>query len=217
MEFKVGDKVRVRKDLKENNYYGGARFLFGMVRLIGKIVTIEQVMENSRRYYIKEDSENWCWTDEMLEKIEYTYEDLKKAPIGTKITFENGEVLVKDDKDILENSGYVRNMLELDNFKSRILGKIIKIEEPEYSTVYESKSEILDEVEKRYLRNVIRPFRDRVKTISKFVYSGGNATIDISIDDNNTGWLIELLPFPKNEMYKGMEDNKKYTIEELGL
>ena len=217
MEFKVGDKVRVRKDLKENNYYGGARFLFGMVRLIGKIVTIEQVMENSRRYYIKEDSENWCWTDEMLEKVEYTYEDLKKSPIGTKITFENGEVLVKDDKDIFENSGYVRNILELDNFKSRILGKIKKIEEPEYQTVYESKPEILDEVEKRYLRGVIRPFKENVRFITKRRYWIDSTEYnDISICIRNNSNII-LPKFIANKMYKGMEMEKTYTLEELGL
>ena len=208
MRYKVGDRVRYIKYaiyhtpiVKENS--------------IWKIIKVDA---KNRMYFTLDETNHKEWfKEEELQKVEYTYKDLEKASIGTKVTFQNGEVLVKDDKDIFENSGYVRNILELDNFKSRILGKIIKIEEPEYSTVYESKSEILDEVEKRYLRNVIRPFRDRVKTISKFVYSGGNATIDISIDDNNTGWLIELLPFPKNEMYKGMEDNKKYTIEELGL
>lgn len=208
MRYKVGDRVRYIKYaiyhtpiVKENS--------------IWKIIEVDA---KSRMYCTLDETNHKEWfKEEELQKVEYTYKDLEKASIGTKVTFENGEVLVKDDKDIFENSGYVRNILELDNFKSRILGKIIKIEEPEYQTVYESKPEILDEVEKRYLRNVIRPFRDRVKTISKFVYSGGNASIDISIDDNNTGWLIELLPFPKNEMYKGMEDNKKYTIEELGL
>lgn len=208
MRYKVGDRVRYIKYaiyhtpiVKENS--------------IWKIIKVDA---KNRMYFTLDETNHKEWfKEEELQKVEYTYKDLEKASIGTKVTFENGEVLVKDDKDIFENSGYVRNILELDNFKSRILGKIIKIEEPEYQTVYESKPEILDEVEKRYLSNVIRPFRDRVKTISKFVYSGGNASIDISIDDNNTGWLIELLPFPKNEMYKGMEDNKKYTIEELGL
>lgn len=208
MRYKVGDRVRYIKyaiyhtpTVKENS--------------IWKIIKVDA--KNRMYMTVNETNHKEWFKEEELQKVEYTYKDLEKASIGTKVTFENGEVLVKDDKDIFENSGYVRNILELDNFKSRILGKIIKIEDPEYQTVYESKPEILDEVEKKYLSNVIRPFRDRVKTISKFVYSGGNASIDISIDDNNTGWLIELLPFPKNEMYKGMEDNKKYTIEELGL
>ena len=208
MRYKVGDRVRYIKYaiyhtpiVKENS--------------IWKIIKVDA--KNRMYMTVNETNHKEWFKEEELQKVEYTYKDLEKASIGTKVTFENGEVLVKDDKDIFENSGYVRNILELDNFKSRILGKIIKIEDPEYQTVYESKPEILDEVEKKYLSNVIRPFRDRVKTIRKFVYSGGNASIDISIDDNNTGWLIELLPFPKNEMYKGMEDNKKYTIEELGL
>lgn len=208
MRYKVGDRVRYIKYaiyhtpiVKENS--------------IWKIIEVDA---KSRMYCTLDETNHKEWfKEEEVQKLEYTYKDLEEAPIGTKLTFENGTVLVKDTSEIFENDCYIRNLIDLKNFESRILGKIIKIEEPEYSTVYENKPDILDEVEKRYLSNVIRPFRDRVKTIRKFVYSGGNASIDISIDDNNIGWLIELLPFPKNEMYKGMEDNKKYTIEELGL
>ena len=165
----------------------------------------------------KKGNKQW-FKEEEIQKVEYTYEDLKKSPVGTKVTFEDGFILIKLEKDFYKSNTFYRNNENLKGLKDNInLGKIIKIEEPEYCTVFESNPEILDAVEKRYLSNVIRPFRDRVKTIRKFVYSGGNASIDISIDDNNIGWLIELLPFPKNEMYKGMEDNKKYTIEELGL
>ena len=205
MRYKVGDRVRYIKYaiyhtpiVKENS--------------IWKIIKVDA--KNRMYFTLDETNHKECFKEEELQKVEYTYKDLEKAPIGTKITFENGEVLVKDDKDIFENSGYIRNILELDNFKSRILGKIIKIEEPEYSTVYESKSEILDEVEKRYLRNVIRPFRDRVKAISLITSGGkGYCYINIELKDEN----IYLPDFEINTMYKGMKPEKEYGLEELGI
>lgn len=74
------------------------------------------------------------------------------------------------------------------------------------------KEEILDDIEKEYLRAVIRPFRDRVKYIGKN-FSNGSEYISINV---NGEWVI--FPyFKKGTMYKGMEINKKYSLEELGL
>ena len=217
MKFKIGDKVMVRKNLKEGRGYGSDVFMEEMKEFRGKIVTIDKVCKDG--YYIKEDNNVWNYTDEMLEKVEYTYEDLKKSPIGTKITFENKEVLVKDDENYFENTSRSRIIWDLKNLKDNCsdLGKIIKIEEPTYETVYESKPEILDEEEKRYLRGVIRPFRDKTIFIKKFVFSTGKAKITIKTDDNGDIWYIGLPLFQKDKMYKNMEDDKEYTLEELGL
>ena len=152
-----------------------------------------------------------------FEGKEYTYEDLKKSPIGTKITFENGEVLVKDDDGNYSNKKRWRDDSDLKELKDRIntLGKIIKIEEPTYQTVYEVKQEILDEAEKRYLRGVIRPFRDNVEIIRKlFLPTKEKYFIQIRYKDEPP---TNLPYFESKKMYKNMEDNKKYTLEELGL
>lgn len=80
----------------------------------------------------------------------------------------------------------------------------------------EDKKEILDEVEKEYLRAVIKPFRERVKGILKFsslVYFG-KEYICIKVFDNNP---IYLPCFKKNTKYKGMKKDKEYTLQELGL
>ena len=77
---------------------------------------------------------------------------------------------------------------------------IIKVEQP-----------ILDDKEKEYLSNVIKPFRDRVSSISK---DGPLEYITISLDGDD----FAILPnFEKGTMYKGMETNRRYTLEELGL
>ena len=210
MKFKVGDKVKLVKMEDESEYYR---------EYLGKTYTIKSIESSgSWNYAIFEEKTEksvipYLKNLELLK--EYTYEDLKKSPIGTKITFENGEVLVKDDDGNYSNKKRWRDDSDLKELKDRVntLGKIIKIEEPTYQTVYEVKQEILDEAEKRYLRGVIKPFRDKVTYIKKFVYSTGDAKIDINVEN----WYICLPTFPKNQMYKNMEDDKEYTLEELGL
>ena len=206
MNFEVGDKVKlVRMEDEADCYKKYLDRIFTVKKVYSTFVTFVENTEENIGPYLKN-----------LELIkDYTYEDLKKSPIGTKITFENGEVLVKDDDGNYSNKKRWRDDSDLKELKDRIntLGKIIKIEEPTYQTVYESKVEILDEVEKRYLRGVIRPFRDKVTYIRKFVYSTGDAKIDIIVEN----WYICLPTFPKNQMYKNMEDDKEYTLEELGL
>ena len=74
--------------------------------------------------------------------------------------------------------------------------------------------EILDDAEKRYLKGVIRPFRNMVVFIKKDCNYAGFKWIEIAVKANET---IALPGFKNDEMYKGMELNKEYTIEELGL
>ena len=78
-----------------------------------------------------------------------------------------------------------------------------------------SEYQILDDAEKRYLRCVISPFRNEVKSIFKlFLFSEQSEQIAIQMQ-NDRG--IFLPCFEKGTMYKGMVTNKEYTLEELGL
>lgn len=75
----------------------------------------------------------------------------------------------------------------------------------------EYKSPILDDVEKAYLSAVIKPFRERIKYIRKIVFQ--REFLKIHLEDET----ISLPYFKKGTMYKGMEEGKCYTLEELGL
>lgn len=66
MKYKVGDKVKVRSDLKVGKDYGEHAFVHDMFKFVGKIVTIESAWEQG--YHIEEDT--YWWTDEMLEPVE---------------------------------------------------------------------------------------------------------------------------------------------------
>lgn len=67
MKYKVGDKVRVRRDLQIRTHYEDYIFVSGMNDYKGSVVTISKVY--STYYCIEEDIENWMWTDEMFEGL----------------------------------------------------------------------------------------------------------------------------------------------------
>ena len=90
--------------------------------------------------------------------------------------------------------------------------------------IYEVEKQILNVVEKRYLESMLRPFKDRVEYIKKCEQcmpgKGCKEYIIIAISSNIGYSNHEDVPMPffdKGTMYKGMEVNKKYTLEELEL
>ena len=77
---------------------------------------------------------------------------------------------------------------------------------------------ILNDVEKEYLDNIIKPFRDRVIWIKKIDSPTQNYEyIKICYQDHNYTIVLNFPDFKVDAMYKGMETNKEYTLEELGL
>ena len=79
MKYKVGDRVRVREDLKVGCYYGDESFRPDMKKYLGKTVTISRVSSREGSYWLKEDDGNWCWTDKMFEAKCKSYIWLKKG------------------------------------------------------------------------------------------------------------------------------------------
>ena len=74
---------------------------------------------------------------------------------------------------------------------------------------------VLDEVEREYLSSVIKPFKKRGTYVRKWL-TGIDYQIIISLDHGKT--LCQLPTFPlSSEMYKGMDSNKWYSLQELGL
>lgn len=78
----------------------------------------------------------------------------------------------------------------------------------------ECKEPILTDSEREYLSAVIKPFRGKVSYISKQGNSERTEFIHIELSD---GDAADFPNFKTNTMYKGMELNKSYTLQELGL
>lgn len=190
MKFKVGDKVIVKKDLKVG-FYDGISSILEMTKYRGKTAIIKSVGFIS--YKLDIDNMKWNWTDDMLELCEtrFAKSDLKDGDI---VTYRDGrkKIVFEEENDI------------------------VKVERPvKYETVFERKEEILDETEKKYLTEVISPFRKRIQFIQKRKeITEINPYIRIVFEDNDK--LV--FPYITNKtMYKRMEVNKKYTLKELDL
>lgn len=122
---------------------------------------------------------------------------------------ENGDVMLKElphcayDSD---NFTLVTNKTFFKKLPNDYTGTL------EIENGYIVEKEILDEEEKEYLSAVIKPFRDKIECIAK--HGVNKEYIDICIRND---YKIIFPYFKSGTMYKGMELNKKYTLEELGL
>lgn len=135
----------------------------------------------------------------------FTKSDLKD---GDKCTLKNGQVIFFD-----KTSNYSFNSIDeqLRYFNDDV--SIVKVERPvKYETLFERKEEILDETEKKYLASIIKPFRNKVESIRK--KASNKEFISIELKDEAS---IDFPYFKKGTMYKGMKENKEYTLKELGL
>ena len=112
MKHKVGDKVRVRKDLIVGEVYGKYKFVNSMKPYMGKSMIIISV--DNHAYYFKEDKNKWCWTDEMLE----SEEGINILVNGNKVVAKRGDkvgiarCLPKDEFDIFTGARLAIDRLE---------------------------------------------------------------------------------------------------------
>lgn len=203
MKFKVGDKVKVIAEKHGHEFD------------IGEIVRIEEVSDKGYKCSSLKKNELWQMGEDEFVEWKFTKSDLKDGDI---VTYRNRDKRTVIAGNLINSNGYISKKLNqyTNELKDTVIGEsldIIKVERPvKYETVFERKEEILDEVEKRYLASVIKPFRHNVEYIKKFVYSSGIKQIKI-----NVGGTIVNLPEFKNDMYKGMTPDRKYSLKELGL
>lgn len=236
MKFNIGDRVEVVNTGNLYSSYGGWINIYakgyrnywvcgsypdekeiytivakGKHEISNKMIYLIQNNKNKRVYIIGEKG------IKLVEK-KVTLKDLK---LGDILTVRDGKkfIKIKTNKaiDILDGSSWIG----LNFYKNDLIEKcnnkefdIMKVERAGV-VIFERKKEILDEQEKKYLRGVIRPFRDRVKSIRKIKgFSNDKEYIDIGLNGIDKMCLPD---FKKGTMYKGMELEKKYTLEELGL
>lgn len=80
MKYKVGDKVRVRKDIDDSTAYymdDKSDYFYAILEMIdgaGSTVTIAEATPN---WYRIEEDKTWKWTDEMFEDIEDLVESVE--------------------------------------------------------------------------------------------------------------------------------------------
>lgn len=118
MKYKVGDKVKVRSDLRVGKDYGEHVFVHDMFKFEGKIVTIESVRE--RGYRIEEDP--YWWTDEMFEPVEEIEE--MSAEEATKIL---GEICCESEVCTECPISEAKGKMPCQNFRRDKAGEVLEI------------------------------------------------------------------------------------------
>lgn len=135
-------------------------------------------------------------------------------------------VLKKGDIVYYINSYGGKSILCVDGYDGSSLkdfekgGSVItKIERPtQYGTIYEAPKQILDKEEKEYLEVVLRPFKDRIrKLIKRHSFGNENLFVEIKHFNTDSNDSLEFPEFEPKTKYKGMEIDKEYTLDELGL
>lgn len=122
MKYKIGDKVKVREDIKVGGMYGHELVTPIMAEFAGKLVTISKIYNGVKAYDINDDKGVWAWTDEM-------FEDAPKFKVGDTV------IKVSDDKDCILRKGWIGTIIEVDTNSS-----IMRVRN-RYGTVYSDEKE----------------------------------------------------------------------------
>ena len=221
-KYKVGDKVTIRQwdDMKkEFGLYTleiiacKAKFTNSMREFCGKTIVIDEVL-HSGNYKIK--NVNWVWSDDMFEPVkdmsnttiqEYL-DKLRESFSSTKGSIICGGLECEQcrEKFGIESDGCPTRLIGLDN---EAVKKVMAYQIP--------KKEILNKEEKEYLEAVLKPFKGKISIIC---VTSNFGTSFLKVDIGLTEDCMDFMVFPnfdEGTMYKGMEIDKRYTPEELGL
>lgn len=207
MKFKVGDKVRVIKCSID-----GER-----CKNLNKVSTITEIGEYlCYPYMLKDIREHFKENELALVEKQFIKSDLKDGDI---VTYRNGDKRTVIAGNLINSNGFISKKLNqyTNELKDTVIGEsldIIKVERPVKYEIVFGREEILDEIEKRYLTRVIKPFRHKIKGIMKRSEYGSLCYIKICLKNGDAAYLP---CFKENSMYKGMELNREYSLKELGL
>lgn len=144
--------------------------------------------------------------------------ELKGKVVHIAEIFEDSYHILEDNRRLFWNDEMFEPLTE-EEIKKHLEEYVKGFNDYDIKVEIKKKEPILDEEEKKYLSAVIRPFRDRVKYIAK-IYAVDYQFICIYVECIAKDYSDETvyLPFFKeNTMYKGMVQNKEYTLDELGI
>lgn len=116
-KYKVGDKIVLKKELKNMDEFDGTFFITAMERYKTLPLTIVEIRENGvyKTKGIKDDDNNWVVRDEMIAEKWNEVMNIGKAlecmKLGMKIrdtSWDEGEyIYYNDENDIIDESGEI--------------------------------------------------------------------------------------------------------------
>ena len=111
MKYKVGDKVRVRKDLEPGNFYGKDYYISSMDKFKGEKCVITEIWDQS--YQI--NNFGYWWSEEMFESVDDDLLEYALEKLGmTKEELENE--MDKDEEDLAFIKKCIKNKNEINEY-----------------------------------------------------------------------------------------------------
>ena len=126
----------------------------------------------------------------------------------------NGYLCVYEEKPKKYNTFYLNDSHNLCDFRIEPFEGLFKKVTWEVGPI-KFRKDVLDEIERKYLKAVLRPFRNRVVRVVKLKFP---ACSDYYLRaDLDNGDHLSFPNFPAGTMYNGIELCRGYTLEELGI
>lgn len=153
---------------------------------------------NDEKIIAKNINKEYKWMARDKSGILYAYQDM---PIKREIRY-------WDSDNFICISAMFRELFEQIKWEDDKPTRISDIYDPQ----------VLDDVERKYLKMVLKPFHDKVTCVEKLhSYTIGgtynNEFLHIKLCDGE----FTFPDFNREKMYTGMELSKKYTLKELGI
>lgn len=244
MEIYAGKKVKVKRNLKAKETYGGTYFYENMKKYCGKIVTVSTYPDNDNEVEIEEDDGENYWNIVMFTEIREPKEELNN----------NGTQEIVESLDKLREEINKRTMYD-DAIKENIMNKVREIPVKELSDelykdvdkyikekygVLPKKIELIkDNTSKTTITGIFHnKFEDIVKIVSKGVPlmltgpagAGKNYTLEqvakalelefyftnaVTQEYKLTGFIDANGVYQETQFYKAFKDGGLFFLDEI--
>lgn len=153
--FKVGDKVKIRKDLEAGKVYGGVDFIHPMLEFLGKEATITY-REYDGDFSLDIDNDDYYWSSEMFEPKTDSEDVVEENRVIHKtITLEdttkhivNESEVLRLSKAVIEYENIVHELeSEVDYYETKYTDLVEK-----YNVLVEKHNSLLEELKEDYIQ-----------------------------------------------------------------
>lgn len=207
LKFKVGDKVRIKKDLKMGiSYYnedkkGKDTLVHDMLHNLGKETIIKEILQHNR-YGLEIDKSAWGWVEEMLEEVkEFKVGDKVKLPKTKTAMYWDGidrSGVIKKAKELNQDYLFINKIYHETHGDEYVLDTTSKIGGGDIFSIND-----LEHYEEKYIKTEkpIEIAEQILKGKIKYKVEGNKTTVKFS--DGSTGFS-KCCPKDEFSLYYGL-------------